>query len=336
MKTNNLVAMLVLLVGIMLLSACSGGSSNGVGPSKTPFAGGQNGLSMEFIEGAPPNEIFDSGQFIFAINVKLNNLGEYDTKAADGYVEITGINPKDFGLNSQADLKKNLPGDINGVEKNSDGIVIIGGTLVSEFNNLKFAGNLRGNWGSDGASNGPRIRANLCYNYQTYVTTGICLKKDMLTNINTKEICQLNGEKKVFNSGAPIQVTKATQTPVGSGKIQVNFEISHVGTPNDRFYKFNTDCDDRSTNTQKDKVYFEVGQINGKKGKCTGLQEANADGSGGYVTLFNGRPMTVLCTFDLGNIEGSFETILEATLKYRYYQFIEKPILIKDVSVDNN
>jgi hypothetical protein len=325
------------IVTIMLvLTGCGGNSNTQVGPSKTPFVGGSTALSMEFLDGTPPDEIFDDGQYPFGINIKLENLGEDDVLANEGYIEITGINPKDFGLGSQADFKQDLPGDMIGVKKNSEGFVLVGSTLVSEFDELNFQGNLKGNWGSDAEkTGGPRIRANLCYNYETQATTAVCLKRDMLTNINTKEICELNGEKSVYNSGAPIQVTKVYETPIGSSKIQLQFEISHVGTPNDRFYKFDTVCDDRATNTNKDIVYFELEtDINGNYAQCSGLRDSNANKNAGYVELFNGKPRIVICQFDTGTIDGVYETLLSAKLKYRYYQFIEKPILIKDVSTE--
>ena len=43
------------------------------------------------------------------------NLGEDDVETSDGYVEITGIDPGDFGLSGQSELKQNLPYDIKGV-----------------------------------------------------------------------------------------------------------------------------------------------------------------------------------------------------------------------------
>ena len=117
------------------------------------------------------------------------------------------------------------------------------------------------------------------------------------------------------------------------GKVSVQFEISHVGTPNDRFYKADTDCDDRSTNMDKDKVYFEViDDINGNKALCLGLQDNVNNGAAGYVTLYGGKPRTISCTFELGNIESVYEKHITAKMRYRYSQFIEKSIVVEDVS----
>jgi len=319
----------VILTGLLLLAGC-GEQSQDIGPSKTPFVGGTTALSLEFVEGAPPLEIFDNNQFPFSINLKIENLGEDDVETDEGYIEITGIRAEDFGLAGQSNLKQDLPYDVSGVVKNFQGIVLVGDTIITEFNDLNYDQDLSGNW------DGPRIRANLCYNYETKATTFICLKRDLLTNIDTKEICDLSGDKEVFNSGAPIQVTAVSQTPGGSDKIQVQFEISHVGDTNDRFYKLDTECDDKSTNTDKDKVYFKVADdVNGNSAECSGL-ESGSTSDEGYVTLYNGKPRTVVCTIDVSNVEGVYEIPLGVELSYRYYQFIEKTILIKDVSTGDD
>lgn len=327
MKKILLILSILTIAVLLVLTGCEPGGSQDVGPSSTPFVGGVTALAMEFVEGAPPDEIFDDGQYPFAINIKIENLGEDDVETSDGYIEITGIDGKEFGLSSQDELKIDLPYDINGVVKNFQGVVLVGDTIIAEFNDLNFEKNIRGNW------DGPRIRANLCYNYETEATTAVCLKEDMLTNIDTKEICELTGDKPVFNSGAPIQITRVGQTPLGSDKIQIQFEISHVGETNDRFYKLDTECDDRTTNTDKDLVYFEVEtEIEGSSADCSGLRDSKSQGNAGYVELFNGKPRTVVCSFDVSGIQGTYEKQIVSKLEYRYYQFIEKNVLVKDVS----
>lgn len=327
---RKVILTIAVLLMITLFAGCQPTQDNTIGPSKTPFIGGVEGLSMEFVPGAPPDKIFDNAGYPFSIDIKIENLGESDVKSNEGYVEITGINPKSFNLGSQDDLKKELPLDLRGVVKNHLGTVIVGDTIIVEFNDLNFLQNIRGNF------DGPRIRANLCYNYQTEATTYVCVKRDLLSNIDTKEICELSGVKPVFNSGAPIQITEVTEDPLGSDKIQLTFTIEHVGTPNDRFYKYDTTCDDRQTNPDKDLVWFEViSDINNARAQCTGLKEANADKSGGFVELFNGEPRQIVCQIDVSSVDGIYEELVTAKLKYRYYQFIEKTVLVQDVSVND-
>lgn len=321
---RNILIIGFVLASMMILAGC--GAGNEVGPSRTPFVGGANGLVMSFVEGAPPAEVFDDGQFPFSINVRIENLGEHDVEPSDGYIEITGIEAQEFNK-QPGDLRQDIPYRIGKVTKTPQGTIIIGDTIIAEFNELNFMRNIRGNW--DGA----RIRANLCYNYETEATTAVCLKRDMLTNIDTREICSLSGQKQVFNSGAPIQVTKVTQAPLGSDKIQVQFEVSHVGSQHDRFYKLDTDCDDRTTNLDKNKVYINVEtDINGNYAQCSGLEGGQSGSNEGFITLHGGSPRIVICTYEVGEISGAFERQINVKLGYRYYQFIERNLLIKDVS----
>src|SRR3989344_2547658 len=80
--------------------------------AETPFAGGANGLSLAFVRGAPPDEIFDDGQFPFSITLFLENLGEYTVPDNEGYIEITGIDPAAFVKPSQDDLRQDIPEEI--------------------------------------------------------------------------------------------------------------------------------------------------------------------------------------------------------------------------------
>jgi hypothetical protein len=322
----------ILLMGLFVLSGCEG--DNNVGPSTTPFVGGVTALKMSFIPGAPPLEVFDNSQFPFSVNIKLENLGEHTIESGAGYIELTGIDPKEFNKNSQNDLTVKIPEgmdgitEMRGVRKNSEGTILIGDTFIAEINQLKYTPNIRGNFDA-------RIRATACYDYTTSATTYVCIKRDMLTNINTKEICSVTGVKTVHNSGAPIQINKVEQIPLGSKKIQLTFEIAHVGTPNDRFYKEGTACDDSAMNLNKNKVYFKINDPTGsgiKDVSCSGLQEGSKK-SEGYVELFSGAPRVVVCSFDLDDdIRSVFEKQINVDLRYRYGQFIEQSMLIKDVS----
>ncbi|MFT4343157.1 MAG: hypothetical protein ACMXYE_00245 [Candidatus Woesearchaeota archaeon] len=327
MNYKILTLITITFVGV-ILAGCGAGEG-GTGPSRTPFAGGANGLSLSFMEGAPPNEVFDAGNFPFSINVRVENLGEHTVGQNDGYIEITGINPEDFGKRTDEMLQE-FPQDIRGVVKNHEGTVIIGETVTVDFQNLNYERNLRGNW------DGPRIRANACYNYETEASTAVCLKQDMLANINSRDICSVSGQKPVYNSGAPIHISKVEQTPVSANRIQVQFEIRHVGSANDRIYRYDTECDDRPTNNDKNKVFFEIPEpINGNYAECSGLEEGASGTNAGFVTLPNREPRVVICAFDVGEIRGGYEQQVTAHLRYRYSQFIERNILIRDVTTSN-
>lgn len=319
---------LVLMCLLLFIAGCAEEDGSDIGPKQTPFVGGKTGLAMTFIEGAPPEAIFDNGQFPFSIVIKLDNKGEHDVAAGDGYIKIIGINPQEFGKTS-ADLQQSIPQDIRGTNKNSEGDVVSGDTVIMEFTDFNYLNDIQGNF------DGPRIRPELCYDYETKTSSQICVKSDLLHDFETKEICSVSGTKTAYNSGGPIHITELKEAPLGSDKIQVSFKVDHVGDINDRFFKQGTECDYRVTNLDRYKVFIEVtSDINGQRASCTGLEEPTGDKSAGYVTLWDGQPRTVVCSIDVSGVEGVFEELFTVSLKYRYMQFIEKSILVKDVSTE--
>ena len=47
--------------------------------------------------------------------------------------------------------------------------------------------------------------------------------------------------------------------------------------------------------------------------------------------LPGGQPRKVICSYDTETVDSDFETRVNVELSYRYMQYIEKPILIKDI-----
>ncbi len=325
MDLRRFAGFFLFVITLLFLAGC--GTQEGF-QERSPFVGGVEALSASFIPGAPPDAVMDNSQFPFGVSVWLTNLGEYDIASGSGYVEIVGINPADFGTTAAA-LKQPLPA-VRGARKNFDGTVIEGEQTVVSFDNLNYQEDVVGNF------DGPIIRANMCYDYGTRASAYLCVKRDLLTNIQTKEICDITGEKLVSNSGGPIQIIGLRQNPLGNNKIQVQFTVAHVGATEDRFYMDGQECDDTSTYLYKDKVYVDVvSDINGRTAECTGLQTRAGQTTAsneGYVTLFNGAPRIVVCSFNLENIDFVANVPIIIEMKYRYFQFIEKPLIVQDVT----
>jgi len=296
---------------------------------ETPFIGGANGLLASFIPGAPPEFIFDAGNYPFGISVKLENVGEDDAEITDAYVEIVGINPIDFGKAGQSDLIKNMPNRLESARKNFDGTVLPGGQTVVEFGELKYLPDIHGN-------TNVKIRADVCYNYKTQTSTKICIKGDLLSDSVGGDICTINEEKAPQNSGGPIHITSLREAPIGTDKIQVSFIVEHVGDPNDAFFSVSApECDTSITNPNKNVVFVNVvSDVNGVYAQCDGLEQPSPDRSSGFVRLFNGAPRTVTCTIDISGIESTFNELFEVDLEYKYLQSIERPMIIRDVSTN--
>jgi len=319
---RKLIVVGVLCVALLLV-ACSNSNTN---PISTPFIGGESALVLSFAPAAPPDEIFDNGQFPFTVAVNIENKGEFDLEEGEGYIEIDSINGATFGV-SDNDLIKDIPA-IDGARKNFDGSITEGFRDLVSFNNLNYQENLRGDLPIT-------IRANACYNYETRTSTNICLKKETIDNINQNEVCLIGAQKQVQNSGAPIHITSLTEAPQGKNGVQVSFTIEHVGEPGALFYRDDALCDRRINNPEMYQVYVEVepivnGQINAE---CSGFQEGSGDA--GYVTLFQGNPRVVTCSFDTASLSTDFIEPLSINLRYRYQQFIEKQVIVKDVATND-
>lgn len=306
----------------LILAGCGGTSTSG----NNPFVGGDKAIEMSFVSGSPPTEILDNGQYGFDIGLEIKNVGEYDLQINDGYIEIEGISPDEYGVSS-ADLKQSFDSEI--LSRKKVGGLPEGGLYYLNFGGLEYQPDIAGDIDST------VIRAVACYDYVTKVTSNICVKRENLDYVTQNDVCQVSGDKFFANSGGPIQVTKVQTNPEGKNKIQVLFEISSKGQANDKFFKDGSDCDRRVNNPNRYLVKVNVkplvnGQLNAQ---CTGLQSGS--GSAGYVLLPEGQPRQVRCSFDTSSVNNDFETPLNIELEYRYMQFIETPIKIKDVATGN-
>jgi hypothetical protein len=319
----NKTTTIVILTCMIFLAGCSNKPEK---VEETPFIGGATGLTMKFVTGAPPDQIFDGGKGEFGVLIELENVGEADVNPGTGYIEIIGINPRNYGLQSQDNLIQGINRRLQKSRKNFEGTVIKGDRTVIEFPQLSYLPNLNGN-------TPVTFRAELCYDYKTSTSTNVCVKRDVInTGLDTAKICEVSGDKTTFNSGGPVHITSLREDPIGDDKIQLIFEIEHKGGENDQIYKLGSVCDDVITNFDRNKVFVTVtSDIDGRLPECAGLEEP-VNPSSGYVTLFDGQKRAVTCTLDLAGVTSIFEELFTVDLQYRYGQFIEKEVTIRDVS----
>lgn len=327
-----------ILISLVLLStflaACTGGNT-GI-TAFDPFIGGSEGIRMEFIQGQPPQEegaILDNGQSSFAVGVQLTNIGEHDIDEGDFLeVELRGILPEQFNV-GLADLTKGLEDPLPGARKNLDGSIIPGQFGVISFEGLSYLPDARGDIPKT-------FQVDLCYDYKTFSSTPVCVADDVtnaLTDIEDKEICQINGIKTVKSSGGPVQVTDLKQLPQGGSRISVIFTLSHVG--NGRIYKVGSPnrCDDNLRNTDRNKVDVLVSLpgTSSASVECQSFDTAG-DSSAGEVILWEGNPRTVTCTIE-GNSGANiiYEDLLDIELSYMYEQTSSVTALVKDIGTAN-
>jgi len=300
---------LIVIVSILLLVGCA--EREKLPTKATPFIGGTTGVLIDFMEDSPPPEALDGGDFPFDVVVKLKNDGEYTVPKEDVEVRISGIRAEEFDL-SESDLVKNPEEDLIAMEKDAEGNIRESTPVYVEFNGFNHVEELAGNTEFT-------FRADVCYVYQTKATAQICVRKD---NLETEEgVCEVNEEKTVYNSGAPVQVVSFRETPRAKNKVAFTFEIQHKGNGN--IYKKETRCD--SARTNEDKVYVKVEtNINGNL-ECSGLREGDA--TEGFATLYGGKKI-ITCTQEV-NTESDYETPVDITITYDYKDNTETTVLVK-------
>jgi hypothetical protein len=314
----------IALIAILLIG-CTGGET-GQGPLN-PFIGGNIAVNLLLQNGAPPPEIFDGGKYPFAFNIVAQNVGESNigpgTENPYMTMRLDGISPANFGLTS-ADMQQTLNTRLGGAQKNFDGTILGGQVATFAFDGLNFQPRLVGN-------DIVTIRAFACYDYSNTAKTTICMKNDILENVQDSTLCSLTGEKQVHNTGGPVHITSVIQNPVDANRIQMNFVVEHVNGGNGEFYG-RTDgenCDVSVRNSNKYVVDLEVTANN--PGITVNCHRLNGGGRGN-ITLYNGAPQTVTCTLSDPNSQVRVYTDT-VTIKswYRYGQFVEQPIVVKSV-----
>ena len=109
----------LLMIGLFVLVGCEQETALPSG-KETPFIGGTDGLLIDLLDDSPPEEVTDGGNYPFDVVVKLENAGEEMIVKDDVIVEISGIDPREFGL-TEEDLVKNPDEDLEATRKSSEG-----------------------------------------------------------------------------------------------------------------------------------------------------------------------------------------------------------------------
>ena len=322
-----------IVILLVLISGCKDNNGD-PGAPKTPFLGGTRGLEVKFSEGSPPDEVTDASSFGFSAIVSLKNLGEYDLTRDKVKVSLVGFLPSDFGV-SDASIKNILPeGDPIPRKRDADGTII---EPVETFVSFPSpSGEL--NFNKPIPGNTPFIfRADVCYRYQTKAVSEICVLGDMV-RVADDAICKPTGEKSVFSSGSPLQVTSFRESYAGKSgnmdKIQFTFDIADSGNGN--VFDATTDADCPKTSTErmakedKVKVTVDTGLPSGGALNCIGLTNtATGDSSvSGSVKLINGK-RTLTCTQIIPVNMKDFRKSVSINLDFNYLSKADKEVLVK-------
>jgi len=317
-------AIIISFLALMLVFAAGCGEKQEQGVTGSKFVGGSEGLAVTFAPGSLPDQILDTEQ-PFGISIVMTNKGDYTIEnGADATVKITGIDPEDFGVSS-GDMVQDSPNQIRGAQKDTQGNVIQGETVSLDFpadgssfvHQKEIAGAVTYN-----------VRADVCYKYGTTANTKLCVLEDILgTTGSSGKLCQINEEKTVDNSGAPVEVSSFRESVSSADKVSFVFKVRHTGGGS--VHEVGSECNKEFQ--QKDKVHVKVDTGISDGLQCSGLQDGTASGSvfEGDAQLLNGE-REIRCTQTINN-PTDLEKLVQIELTYDYNQFISKTLEVQHV-----
>ena len=299
---------IILMVCLILVLAGCEQETTSTAKGKT-FIGGTEAIEFNFMEGSPPPEVYDGGNFPFEVTLNVENKGEYDVNKDEIKFQLIGFYPEDFNADAASLTGITPDEDLAGAYIDSEGNQIPGGITYVNFPELNYIGQLKGN-------NEFPIRAEVCYEYGTKSQTDLCILRD-LTKTSDK-VCEVNEQKVVESSSSPIQIENFEESVAGTNKITFSFEVVHRGTG---LISKDAVCSDALVDKNKVKVTVsgieDLGTLT-----CSGIDEE------GYVTLYGGKRL-VRCTIDLNDRGSDFEKKVYIDLEFYYAENKQTTVLVK-------
>jgi len=302
MKKSFIVGILVIIV---LISGCTKNTDTG---TDGPFQGGTEGVSVEFVNLAPPSSFSQNEPT--KVKVLLKNQGETRVQTGNAKVKLFGVTLNNFGLPS------NYKGTLGPLEPKGE-FTAEGGEQEVEIGTINYKLSIIN-------QETYTLRAYLCYPYQTIMKTDVCVLS-LLTQESGSSVCDLTGEKIGSGtvSGAPIQVTSLTEQTRGSDQVRFDIKIENKGTGD--VFLIDSKCEDLDTDEarfeSKDKIKVKIkSPIDVNCGFRSG-----EPGQEGIVTLDETGVATLSCW---KNVEEPVVDKLDVQLDYLYREQAIKQITI--------
>jgi len=321
MENKKVIILALLIIGLVLVSGCLGKPATESKPTGA-FVGGSKGLVLTFQPNAPPSEYPECTKF--DVTVKVENKGESPVAVGKADIILGGIAASAFGVdNAKLQNKANL----TEVQKFGKEVTPGGAEFVT------FSAN-SGSRNLPGDSPPQKITATACYPYQTTALSTVCIK-DSLAKQTTggAELCKITGDKTVFSSGAPVQVTSVTQFPRGANPITgltFNIKVKNAGGGTPYVGEQSEQCPSPS---------LSAGDRVAVSAKLVNIDDATVECTPSPVVLSSGEGFTS-CNADLSKskqfvagkgIPGEFEDILEVKLDYGYTQGVQTQMTFQNI-----
>ena len=307
--------LLLLIVGVFVLSSCTGLPGGGTTQPSGAFIGGTDGISLAFAQDEPPQRVLDNNQQEFFVTLLLKNQGEFTVPVNGLIASLSGVSKKSFSLPS-LNVKNKAP--IQGAQKDVGG-ALPGAEELLEFGKAQYAIDIPADFSTN-------LRADICYTYQTKAVANLCLKQNVLRK-DLDDVCEVKVPNLLAqNSGGPFQIVNMRQDTVGKSRVKVNFKVKNVGQG--AIYEpgtFSSVC--AGQDEKKDKVRISLNSPqNNFKVECSQFSGKHS----GVVRLVNGEK-DISCTIDTSNLqEVTFQDLLIVQMDYMYRNAVVTQLVVEN------
>ncbi len=293
---------LIFLLVLLALMGCQQQNTGNLPDFSSAFTGTE-GLSMKFMENAPPATV--PSQSYVPIGLMLENKGAADIN--DGVIVIRY--PEDIMVVEKDRIEVNIEGKET---------TIVGGKQITILDGLTKRPGMIGT-----EKPKARIAATSCYDYQTKLSTGICINPDSFgvkKASGRKPACEQK-DASFSGQGAPVAITKIDATTISRGE-QVDVQVKAYIANKNRGVIYRKGTNYCSSSGAGEKTVFVRASLLGKDASCLPGEFALSERSEeNYVTcIFSGLPAS-----------DAFVTQLSIVAEYGYSETISKDFLVDTI-----
>ena len=310
-KMKYFVVFFVVLSLLFVGAACK--KKEETKPIEGTWIGGKEGLTVSFGEDFP-SEVYANEDF--EINVKLTNKGETPVKAKNAIASLEGIDEKAFSISSRTQPTVE---DLGAMSKTP------GGELMEPFSTLvSFPAKYTTELPSDTQFS---LAVNVCYKYSSFAKSSLCLAKDLISAARKKSpLCKVQEEKPIEKKGAPVQVTKVSESQVARNKAMIVLQIENVGEGKVYSPAYLSQMQHCDENTDfLDRLNIEIYTDPATPISCGRLGDTNS----GELKLTGGKA-SLTCTVDTSGLQESlFTRPLYVKMDYTYRDKADTTFTVK-------
>ncbi|MBD3203302.1 hypothetical protein GF327_03345 [Candidatus Woesearchaeota archaeon] len=304
----------ILIIG---LASCSRSSGSG-GDIEEKYRTGTEGIVLRFLPELPPSSVFNT--YPLTVMVDYRNAGAYTV--GNGIIYLSGFDDNYIPFESQGDCSG--AGSVCGFSNlegksiyNPEGLY----SRIAEFktNRVEVSG-------IDNIDTfTQRIRASVCYEYQTNAYPVVCIDPTVGKGTVTDKVCSVHPVSLSGGQGAPIAITNVEQEmAAGSGtQAQVIFKITiqNVGDGVPFITQPINNCHTELTFTNANYVHVDEVSFSNNNLNCQPQD----------VRLSNNKGFTI-CEGRGSYGTSAFETPLNIQLSYRYRNSISTEVEIVNIN----